>query len=114
VRNDQVLLSFPLAHSAEFNNHPVLLSSVARCAVDDSQVQKHEGSWESGDTFYLMSDAIACWFMQSIEAQERPWAILRDLDTRDQAHGFSDWITQLRERRRIKNDDVTVLRVSVE
>jgi serine/threonine protein phosphatase PrpC len=113
VRDDQLLTCFPITRSSDFNSRPILISSVPESLVKQSHVRQQEGECRSGDTFYLMSDAIACWFLQRIEANERPWEFLRDLDTIDQRRDFTEWIAMLREGRSIKNDDVTVLRISV-
>ena len=59
-----------------------------------------------------MTDALACWFLRESEGGNRPWNILRDLDTHDQI-SFAELIADLRSDQRIKNDDVTLVRIEV-
>jgi hypothetical protein len=60
-----------------------------------------------------MTDALACWFLEPVERGEKPWKILRDLETSDQVAPFSVWITELRNAKAIRDDDVTLFRINV-
>lgn len=113
VRHDTLITSFPFNHSTQFNNRPSLLSSNPSHNEDIKKyaVQK-KGQFNGGDTFYLMTDALACWFLNAVECKEKPWEVLRDLGT-DEAIPFSDWIGQLRKDGQIRNDDVTLLRIDI-
>jgi hypothetical protein len=72
-----------------------------------------EGAWDPGDAFYLMTDALACWFMREVEEGRMPWGVLRDLDTSGEIKPFREWVGDLRMDRAIRNDDVTLLRVDI-
>ena len=113
VRRDTLITSFPFSHSKQFNNRPSLLSSnpAYNADIEKYAIQK-KGLLNLNDIFYLMTDALACWFLNAIECKEKPWEALRDLGT-DAAAPFPDWIGQLREKCQIRNDDVTLLRVHV-
>lgn len=114
VRDDQVLARFPLECSDSFTNRPRLLSSnPAHTERVSERLSTKEGIWVTGDAFYLMTDALAWWFMKEVEEERTPWHILRDLDTADQDMSFRRWISDLREEKRIRNDDVTLLRVDI-
>ena len=114
VRGDAVLARFPLAASAAFSNRPHLLSSnPAHNSRIVDHLQKMDGTWQSGDAFYLMTDALAFWFIREVEDRRRPWSILRDLGTRDEPKPFREWVESLRAERAIRNDDVTLLRVDI-
>lgn len=114
MRGEEVLALFPLDRSELFTNHPLLLSSTQ--AIND-QVLKQlcvmTGTWMPGDVFYLMTDAIAHWFMRELEEGQRPWHILQNFEASDQDKPFRDLITDLRLNRAIRNDDVTFLRVEI-
>lgn len=114
IRGEEILALFPLDRSESFTNRPLLLSSTQ--AVSD-QFLEHlcvmKGAWMPGDIFYLMTDAIAHWFMRELEEGQRPWHILQELDTTDQEKQFHGLIAELRMNRAIRNDDVTVLRVTI-
>lgn len=114
VRADKVLVRFPLDNSAAFTNRPDLLSSnPAHTGRVVDHVQNMEGTWQAGDAFYLMTDALACWFMREAEEGRTPWRVLRDLNTSDEVKPFREWIEALRAERAMRNDDVTLLRVDI-
>jgi hypothetical protein len=72
-----------------------------------------EGICEPSDALYLMTDALACWFMAEDEAGRAPWRVLRDLNTEDQAESFDEMISRLRSEGTLKNDDSTLMRIDV-
>jgi hypothetical protein len=107
IRADRVLTAFPMTHAEDFSNHPFLLSSNNRRWQDElAHVDQIRGTWEAGDEFYLMTDAIACWFLSAMEEGESPERVLLHLEQ------FDEWIESLRDGR-MRNDDVTILRISV-
>jgi hypothetical protein len=113
VRGDEIIESFPLSDSASFNSRPNLLSSAA--ALNDNQDQlvlNATGSCGCEDVFFLMTDALACWFFKERELGNKPWNLLRDLDTQGNV-SFEKFITDLRTEGRMKNDDVTLVRVDI-
>ena len=114
VRGDNLLSGLPVERSADFNNEPPLLSSGP---ANNRRLAEHlivrEGEARPEDAFYLMTDALACWFWASYEKGEWPWQLLRDLDTSDQACPFPAFIESLRKSKLIRNDDVTVLRLEI-
>ena len=109
-RARSVLKSFPLSRSECFTSTPVLVAS-------DSLV--HEGSMNSvaidsgncnnGDVLLLLSDAIACWFLERFEKN--------DLDPDELFERNDDELKQFfdEERRtgRMRNDDLAVLRIEL-
>mgnify|MGYP001357104740 CR=1 FL=1 len=114
IRDDRLLTSFPLDHFEQFNNRPSLLSSNPTGNTDLAQITAHKTScWEYGDAFYLMTDALACWFLKACATDAKPWELIRDLDTPSQGTIFDGWITELREANALRNDDVTLFRVDV-
>lgn len=117
VRGCQILSSFPLSKSDEFNSRPTLLSSNARTSENVTAiVQSIEGTWQSGDQFYLITDAFACWFLRRAElAEDQAISSIRSLTTHD---CFVAFVEDQRKRGNdidgsLKNDDVTLAIVSV-
>ncbi|WP_428940421.1 protein phosphatase 2C domain-containing protein [Fontivita pretiosa] len=114
VRGEEVLARFPLADSGAFSSRPHLLSSNP---AHNSHIVAHlrtiDGTWQPGDAFYLMTDALASWFMRELEEGHTPWRILRDFDTKDEVKPFREWVESLRAQRAVRNDDVTLLRVDL-
>jgi len=113
VRGSALLAKFPLEQSSDFNNRPVLLASnPAHNGQAASVVRRSSGTFESGDVFYLMTDALARWALREDEEGKNPWIVLRDHATRDRPV-FGAWIAALRKDRELRNDDVTLLRIDL-
>ncbi len=112
VREDRPLRAFPLGSSAAFSARPILLPSRPTAADNFAGAISHDaGQWQSGDTFYVMSDALACWFLSVAERGERPWRAIDQFARADRS-GFRKWI-RLQQPTALKNDDVTLLRIVV-
>lgn len=116
VRDDKLLESFPLVHSNDFNNQPYLISSnpASNEKLTDN-IKYITGKWKIGDTFYLMTDAIAHWTMKRNE--ENDGNVF--LDFSEQMHLFDNLVEKNRitldseGKSYLKNDDVTLYRISV-
>jgi hypothetical protein len=107
-RGDALRSAFPLARSCEFDRRPVLLSSNAERNMDAGALACTAGTWAPGDRFYLLSDALACYVLGRVEAGQSVGAALP----------FSHrtvrfWLARQRERRAIRNDDVSLIAVQV-
>jgi hypothetical protein len=110
MRGDAPRYAFPIRESAAFDNSPKLVPSRPAAGAPAHEIARHVGVWRAGDVFYLMSDALACWFLEAVERGERPWRRLNEFTSTD-GEPFREWVRVLR-RRSLKNDDVTLLRVS--
>ncbi len=114
VRGDDIIVRFPLETSEAFDNRPFLLGTLE----GDEQalrekVVKCQGNWIEGDVFFLMTDALACWFLRQIEAGNKPLEALREFASSTEPSRFPTWIESLRDEGLIRNDDSTLLRISV-
>ncbi len=110
VRDSELINAFPLTRSDEFTNSPILLCSLGPRDDDATHVRFTSGGWITGDRFYLMTDALANWFVANWEAGGRPWGALFDIGESP----FSEWLNALRASRQIKNDDCTLISITVE
>jgi len=105
VRGEALLKATPLTQAEAFDNRPLLLGSRAmsnkqlRCA---GAIVETQGDWRPGDTFLLMSDALAAMFL-------RADAALDALNFDRTATGFQQWVCELRAQRALRNDDVSLL-----
>ncbi len=117
VRDGKMIWSFPFTASEEFNSRPLLLSSLDRGADREVATQLTNGGWQSGDLFFLMTDALACWTLRMVESNTDPFVILRSLETSAEFESFIatqraatnvDGIPQL------KNDDVTLVTAKIQ
>ena len=114
VREGELLSAFPIKSSDEFDSAPKLVPSRAsdrgRGRLLDA-VDEETGDWRSGDTFWLLTDAVAAWFLRTHEAEAdaEPWDVLASVE----ADAFADWVESRRADRSLRNDDVTVMRIDV-
>lgn len=111
VRRGALVECFPLTSAASFGSTPDLVGSRSPSAAVLQQRQVWgRGTWQAGDRLLLMTDALSQWFMQAVEEGEQPWididAVLAGPDA-DQR--FVQWLEQLRERGKLRNDDITLL-----
>jgi len=113
LRSAELITSFPMTRADDFTSFPVLLCSQGITPNEPGVFHRATGSWQDGDCFYLMTDALACWFLSACEKGSLPWQVLRDL-TLARTPSFEGWIADLRQRREIKNDDCTLVSVTFE
>ena len=100
--------AFPITDSTHFDSVPILLhTDPARSG--ETYIRRVSGTYTPSDTFYLMSDALAAWFLQEVEAQREPWNWIKGVETRQELAGR---IRALRDAGRLRNDDVAIAVVS--
>ena len=103
--------TFPLKSSSEFGNNPRLIGSKGRT---QPVPERASGRLLVGDQFFLMTDALAQWFLRDQERGGRPWdAAKLLLSAARPEEAFAAWIKELREYGGLRNDDVTLLAVEV-
>jgi len=114
VRDELLYASFPMSDATSFTYQPPLLASRG---ADEAVLRRHvkvtTRDWERGDSFYLMTDALAAWFLGLNESGGRPWEPLRDMDTLDAELDFTDWVEEQRDRNQMNNDDTTLVRIDM-
>lgn len=111
VRNEVLINQFPVKNSSDFGNNPYLISSKPNKNADlDNYLIEEKGDLSKGDLLFLMSDALAHWFMKNNELNEHPWNILLGLKgkTKEEKQKFNSWLTERRATKEIKNDDVVL------
>jgi hypothetical protein len=113
VREGALVQAFPLARAADFGNTPWLVGS--RAPTGEAPAigpLHHEGEFGPGDRMWLMTDALAQWFLAETEVGRTPWEALGALPAHpDPDAAFAAWVEELRAARRLRNDDVTLLSV---
>lgn len=111
IRAEQLNACLPLQRTNQFNHTPFLLSS---CVLPDEKIVKtvhyEQLTWLSHDEFYLMTDALALWFLQEYERYNKPWQILRQLT----APNFINWVYQLKTLKKLQDDDITLMRIFID
>ena len=113
MRDGTLLTSFPMVSSADFDSRPKLVPSrPPDMSKVLSNLDETEGDWHSGDTFFLATDAVAAWFLNSAEGGLSPWKAWAGFDAAS-PHAYVDWVTEHRSNHELRNDDATVLRIDV-
>lgn len=110
ITQGRLVTKLPLAKSADFDIHPPLLSTRrenSELTID--QLITDSGEWHAGDTFYLLTDAIAAWFLLDTEQGGSPWETLSSLDKRS----FASFVNDARAQKLMRNDDVTVVTLNL-
>lgn len=110
VRGDSCVRAFPVGRSADFGTSPHLVRSLDIDGQFKQRLKKTQGSWQPEDLFFLCTDALAAWFLERKEASETPWRTWRDFGS-DDCQQFDSWVEQERSSGRLKNDDVTLVRL---
>jgi hypothetical protein len=121
VRSGRLFSAFPLEAADQFDTSPDLAGSRdPDPELVELRTVARRGGWLPGDVFYLATDAAAQWFLAEVEAGSRPWTEVDKaidgcvaLDGCD-APAPGAWLEGLRAERRIRNDDVTIVRCRLE
>lgn len=113
VRNGSLVTSFPVDNSSDFSNRPLLVSSNPdRNRTMLQRLKRYKGEWSRFDEFYLMTDALAQWFLKEHELKKQPWRVVAEKGKHNKS--FRRWINILRETGEIRNDDVTLMCINLQ
>jgi hypothetical protein len=111
VRGGRPILSFPLKQSSDFGNQPALIGSQDGPLPE---ARRARGSLLPGDRLFLMTDALAQWFLRAGEQGLRPWQAAAPLLTiTSPEDDFAAWIEELRGGDGMRDDDVTLIIIEV-
>jgi len=108
VRGKRLRYAFPLTKARKFDDRPALVSTEVGARSPMPDLVRYVERFEEGDRFLLMNDALAAYFLTEFDAKRRPW---NDLPETPEALG--PWLKVRRDAGRIKNDDVTLVDVTV-
>jgi hypothetical protein len=109
VRAGKLRRAFPIERARDFSNAPWLVGSRGGSTALEEKTVRGHGDWAAGDRLWLMTDALAQWFLEVVEAGHRPWEALEPLLSGPQPEArFAEWIEALRQTRALRNDDVTL------
>ena len=99
-----------MSSSGDFNSHPPLLSTERRINRGSvGQVMTKEGTWQEGDSFFLLTDAIAQWFLRESELGADPWGFLGSLDE----SAFQTFVRATQAQQLMRKDDVTAFMIGL-
>lgn len=111
VRDDSLYSCFPIKNADEFSYQPPLLPSKV---ADDGALRRNiclgTQDWEPEDSFYIVTDALAAWFLRNWDAGGKPWVPLRDFNVDTD---FATWVDRKRDLNELQNDDTTLVRIDI-
>jgi hypothetical protein len=111
LRGPELVCSFPLDAADDFNSTPALICSRPAALPPDHRAK---GRARHGDTFLLLSDALAQWAFRRHEGRRSPWTELVDLARRPDADAaFASWVESLWSSKELKTDDITMLAIDL-
>ncbi len=108
LRGRKLLAAFPFAAEADLPWRPAAVSSRPGSDVAFATAQ---GDCRPGDSFLLMSDALAHWCLGRAERRGRPFGSLLHLAEAGPKR-FARWVAARRRAGELRNDDVTLLVLS--
>ncbi len=111
LRGNELVCSFPLDASMDFNTTPSLIGSRPG---DFPRDQRAKGRARPGDKFLLISDAMAQWALRRHEERRPSWSELYAvLSHADAAAEFARFTESLWAEKALRTDDATVLAIEV-
>lgn len=115
LRGGSIIAAFPVASGADFNSMPPLVPTLG--ALRETALARavfREGSARVGDRFLLLSDALAAWFFDAHDACEQARLVEFDsLASSTENEPLAEFLRRERRERRLKDDDVAVVLVSI-
>ncbi len=110
VRDRQILRSFPLTTTAEFEADPISICSANLNRDHCLEFRVLDDVCLPGDLLVLCTDAVGKWAMTQIEAGTPPdWEAYWDMPT----NVWLSEISELRERCQMRHDDTTLMLLRV-
>ncbi len=109
IRGNRLRATFPVTHSRHFANAPWLLST--RSDMAEPAPLFAAGRCEKGDLFLLATDALSQYLLRAVERRKEPnWHKLEALE----GNAWRDRLEGLRDRKKIVNDDCTMIAIRVQ
>lgn len=108
------VVAFPITDPTRFGSSPALIGSVeVPGGLATPALECRWGAWRAEDVFLLCTDALAEWALREEQSGGHPWEALLDLGS-ERTPSFEAWIDELRTEGRLRNDDVTIVRVDLD
>jgi hypothetical protein len=113
-RQNAIIMSFPLDDPENFHFRPFLLPSnrnVQQRIVE--KVEVRSAPVQSGDSFFLLTDAIAAWFLGTARTASEEIARFEQKLHSEKRDDLAEFIDEARSNGYLRNDDVGIVRVQV-
>ncbi|MFJ2393379.1 hypothetical protein ACIOTI_11570 [Streptomyces sp. NPDC087843] len=114
LHDDRLVQAFPVEAADEFGTVPDLFGSRNHdAALLACRTRFTEGRCRPGDRLFLMTDALAAWFLSAADQKSAIHQLL-EFSGPDDLTRFVDWLNDLRKSRQLRNDDVAIVRIDFE
>lgn len=115
VQNGVIVKALPISEPGAFGYHPTLIpSNLHRLQGIGEQFTVATGDAAPHDSFLLLTDAIAAWYLRmSLEDPVRVDELAQLLDAND-TQGFERFIERERATKSLRNDDLAVMRIMID
>lgn len=114
LQDRRLVEAFPVTAAEEFGTAPDLFSSRNHdAALLARRTRFAEGRCRTGDRLFLMTDALAAWFLSTPDQGGAVDQLLEFAGPGDLCK-FRSWLDGLRGRQQLRNDDVAVVRIDFE
>jgi len=106
VRGGQIMATFPMQKSADFDLDPASLGSVRHRQDRTLVFQTFEAEYLPDDVLALATDALAAWIFRQVEAGKAvPWDEWAGMSDEE----FATWLREVRKALAIRFDDTTLI-----
>ena len=113
-RQNTIIKSFPLEDPEDFGFRPVLLPSNRNGQKTTlEKVEIRSAPVEPGDSFFLLTDAIAAWFLRTARSAPEEITRLEQMLHCGAHDGLAGLVDEARSNGSLRNDDVGIIRVQV-
>lgn len=110
IRGDEMLASFPIGASLQFDSSPLVLGSVDLHRDGQLQFERFEAQCRNGDLVVLCSDAVAAW---ALDCREKGEAIAWSDYWEMPVEAWIEEVRALRSQGRMRYDDATLMLLRV-
>ncbi|HEX7957023.1 MAG TPA: protein phosphatase 2C domain-containing protein [Pyrinomonadaceae bacterium] len=114
-RGGEVVAALPVSEESDFGTSPPLVpSSAALTDAALARLVEAGGAAEPGDTFLLMTDALAAWYFGALARRDPEAARFDSLLAASDNVSLSDLVRRARAAARMRDDDVAAVRIRVD
>ena len=103
--------SFPISSASEFSSVPEVVRS--RAPINEPELRCADGTWRPGDRFFLMTDALAKFCIDTGGPREDRQCRTELTDALISAVSWQERVSALRANRLIRDDDVCFVSIRV-
>lgn len=115
VQDGAIVNALPISEASAFGYHPTLIpSNLQRQRGIGEQFTIASGITVRDDTFLLLTDAIAAWYLRMSSEDPSRVDELTQLLNADDVEGFERFVERERADKSLRNDDVAVMRITID